>query len=177
MDDAKDKALQDIGRGAFESIAEAVAAFECDYDRLQELRDARSDHPDGVAGQGHLLWDVAYPNDAAELADLEKAAGDCEDSDDAHERLVNQPLSLEVRSDWYSPGDPPSTPGEYCILLGTGGPATRIVGDLDANCEPSSARLEVQDWGTPWTEYRGQWSNGGRETLLTFARQFCFGEC
>lgn len=170
MDSAKDKALQDIGRGAFESIAEAVAAFECDYERLADLREGRDT-------DGAEEWNRLNPELAEELADLEKAAGDCEDSDDAHERLVNQPLSLEVRSDWYSPGDPPSTPSEYCILLGTGGPATRLVGDLDANCEPSSARLEAQDWGTPWTEYRGQWSNGGRETLLTFARQFCYGEC
>jgi hypothetical protein len=32
--------------------------------------------------------------------------------------------------------------------------------------------LEVQDWGKPWTEhYCGP---NGMETLLTYARQFCF---
>ena len=44
------------------------------------------------------------------------------------------------------------TPEEFEILLCTGGPACRIVGDLDESCQPSSARIEHQDWGTPWTE-------------------------
>lgn len=52
----------------------------------------------------------------------------------------------------------------------------RIVGDLDANCEPTRARLETQDWGTPWTEYRGAWGNGGADTLLAYAQCFYFGE-
>ena len=61
-------------------------------------------------------------------------------------------LSVEVRSCWVSPGTDPE-PGEYCVLLTTGGPALRIHGDLDAYAEPCSHRLQYQDWGTPWTEY------------------------
>ncbi len=54
----------------------------------------------------------------------------------------------------------------------TGGPATRIIGELNEHGEPTRARLQVQDWGTPWTDYRG----GDQETLLTYARCFYFGE-
>lgn len=174
MDDAKYKELQELGRTTSESIRGMVAAFECDYDRLQELRGERENHSDGVAGNGPLLWDAANPGDAEELAALESAAGDCESQDDAAERISEDPLSIELRSDWYTADDPPSTPGEFRILLGTGGPAMRIVGDLDANCEPSRARIEVQDWFTSWTEYTGD--IGDRGYLLTYCQQFYFGE-
>jgi hypothetical protein len=40
--------------------------------------------------------------------------------------------------------------------------------------EPTRARLETQDWGTPWTEYRGAWG-GGADVLLAYARQFYYG--
>ena len=35
----KERSLQDIGCGAAECIADMVAALECDYDRLEELRE------------------------------------------------------------------------------------------------------------------------------------------
>src|SRR3989304_3914771 len=70
---------------------------------------------------------------------------------DAREAIEEDPLSVEVRSDWHEPGGD-SDPGEYCILLCTGGPAVRIIGRLDTHSEPPSARLQYQDWGTPWIE-------------------------
>lgn len=57
------------------------------------------------------------------------------------------------------------------LLLATGGPAVRIVGTLDQYLEPDSARLEVQDWFIPWTEYRCD-----PEPLLAYARCFYYGE-
>jgi hypothetical protein len=72
---------------------------------------------------------------------------------------------------------------EFNILLATGGPAVRIVGELDQG-EPSRAWLEVQDWFTPWTEYVGTTSKSdpgmlenqaSQDVLLTYARQFYFG--
>ena len=62
-------------------------------------------------------------------------------------------------------------PFEFCILLSTGGPASRIRGELD-NGEPCRAWLEVQDWGTPWTQY----FDIEQDTLLAYARCFYFGE-
>ena len=138
MTDSKERDLQEIGRCAMESIAEMVAAVECDYDRLEELRDAESGTLDA--------------DDLTELAELMAAAGECESQDSARERIQEDALSVEVRSGWYTPGGD-STPEEYCILLSTGGPATRIIGELDQHMQPSSARLQAQDWFTPWTEY------------------------
>ena len=52
------------------------------------------------------------------------------DEEDAGRRIQEDPLSVLVRSGWHSPGEKMEA-AEYEILLSTGGPATRIVGDLD----------------------------------------------
>lgn len=109
---------------------------------------------------------------------------DNEDSrlqDDATDRIAESALSVEILSAWYTPGshvrgeDDANKPAEYCLLLSTGGPALRIIGTLDRFCEPETAQLQIQDWGTPWTDY-----NSGRadkeEILLAYARCFWFGE-
>lgn len=93
--------------------------------------------------------------------------------DEARERIQEDALSVEVRSGWTIPGRP-MQPEEYMILLCTGGPACRIVGDLSEHNEPESARIEHQDWFTPWTEYR--LTSEEEEDVLTYARQFYFGE-
>ncbi len=90
--------------------------------------------------------------------------------EDARRAIEEDPLSIEVRSDWASVGATLS-PSEFCILLSTGGPATRIIGELDRG-EPTKARLEVQDWFTPWTEY----PQADEEVLLAYARVFYWGE-
>jgi len=106
-----------------------------------------------------------------EMVDRLEAVGDRPGLvESAREAIEQDPLSLEVRSDWHAPNDGPGQEAEFCILLSTGGPATRIIGELERG-EPSSARLEVQDWGTPWTEYLCD-----EETLLTYARVFYWGD-
>jgi hypothetical protein len=76
-----------------------------------------------------------------------------------------------VRSHWVDVGEP-LKPAQFCILLSTGGPGLRIVGDLGRfNC-PEDARMEYQDWGTPWTEYRAI----GSEVLDAWAAQFWWGD-
>ena len=82
------------------------------------------------------------------LAAFEAAAGDCADEEEARQRIQEDPFSVEVRSDWTTPGEP-LEPSEFTILLCTGGPAVRIVGELNLG-EPCRAWLEYQDWGTPW---------------------------
>ena len=91
----------------------------------------------------------------------------------AEQTIQEDALSVEVRSDWYQPGES-AEPSEFMILLCTGGPACRIIGELDQYKQPSSARIEYQDWGTPWTEFRLDAEQ--EETLLTYCRQFWFGE-
>lgn len=178
----------------YDSIREMVAALECDYDRLDELRDeqqsltdeleelrdaleaARDDAPDDELRKAEEAeadkrceleqWDA---DNAEELRGLIAAAGECEDADDARQRIEEDALSVEVRSDWVSPGAE-MTASEFCIVLCTGGPAARICGELDDNGEPRRAWLEYQDWGTPWTEYVG----ADQDTLLAYARCFVY---
>lgn len=102
-------------------------------------------------------------------------------ADEARTRIEEDALSVQVRSGWYQPGASKEDrdPYEYEILLCTGGPACRIVGDLSEHCEPCSARIEVQDWFTPWTEYRpkvGPDDHNSEPILLAYAACFWFGE-
>lgn len=107
--------------------------------------------------------------------------------EDAEQAIHEDALSVEVRSDWHAPGEQAlGGNGEYCILLCTGGPAVRVVGELTCG-EPETARMEVQDWFTPWVEFRpiadkaehakDKFSGYDSEPiLLDYARCFWFGE-
>ena len=95
------------------------------------------------------------------------------DEDDLRQTIDEDPLSVQVRSGWAnSPSEFEAE--EFEILLCTGGPACRIVGELDRG-QPDRARLEYQDWFTPWIEYLDMTSEE-RDALLTYAQQFYFGE-
>ena len=94
------------------------------------------------------------------------------DYDEARQAIEENALSVQVRSGWYSPGEK-GEPEEYEILLCTGGPAVRIVGDLGMHNQPDLARLECQDWFTPWTEV---FDGIDQSILLDYARVFYFGE-
>lgn len=177
------------------SVAEMVAALEMDWDRLEELRDvlpgphyvwANGDCTDKTdsAAEAVKWMDEAgdtfeqvrnvddEPLDAEglemlrELAELEDAAGDCESREDAEQRIWEDPLELTYTFSPCGYGDEPERDG-FIILLCTGGPAVRIVGELGAHGEPRRAWLEYQDWFTPWTEYHGE--NADSDTLCTYA--------
>jgi hypothetical protein len=90
-------------------------------------------------------------------------------------------LSVQVRSGWYTPGAERAEQkaAEYEILLCTGGPACRIIGELSEHGEPETARMEVQDWFQPWTQIRPSVSPDDYDSgpiLLEYARCFWFGE-
>ena len=168
-----------------ESIKEMVAALECDYDRLEELKAERADLESEAKDYTNVVQDEARQaladwdkENGEELKDLIDAAscGDvnypCESREDAEQRIQEDPLSVQVRSDWHSPGER-GEDSDFEILLCTGGPAVRIIGEL-SNGEPSRCWLEHQDWGTPWQEYITTGSD--HEALLTYARCFYFGE-
>jgi len=95
------------------------------------------------------------------------------DEDAARDRIQEAPLSVQVRSGWYPPGDTPEAE-EYEILLCTGGPAVRIIGRLGAYNQPDSARLQHQDWFTPWQELIT--TGEDQAALLSYAGAFYFGE-
>lgn len=163
----KERTLEEIGKSAYDSIANMVAALQCNYDQLDALREERNDHDFDEHG---CNWYEHDPDGAELLKNLETAAGDCTDEDDARQAIHEDPLSVCVRSDWQMLGED-LEPAEFEILLSTGGPATRIVGGLDQYREPVTARLEVQDWGTPWTQY----FDADQDVLLAYAACFCFG--
>lgn len=96
---------------------------------------------------------------------------------DAEQAIRDDPLSIQVRTDWHDVGAAPDeTPAtEFNILLCTGGPAVRLIGELGECGEPDNVRVEVQDWGTPWTELR-EVSTEENEALLSYCRVFYFGE-
>jgi len=83
----------------------------------------------------------------ADCDDTERASGDTEDAacEAADQRLCEDPLSVEVRSGWHAPGETGEAE-EFCIMLCTGGPAVRIVGDIGGG----AVAIEHQDWFTPW---------------------------
>lgn len=169
MAETGDDGSRQQARAQLASVREMVAALACDYDRLRDLRDDRDDYE--PEGGGAPTWAEANPDAAASSS---AAAGDCESPEQARERIEKDPLSVQVRSDWHTPGENPTDAGgEYEILLRTGGPACRIVGDLDDSCEPHTARIEHQDWGAPWTEHFPD--SEGRAVLLAYARCFYFG--
>lgn len=174
---------EEQARAQLDSIRDMVAALECDYDRLDELKEARDelreefdDNPEN-AGVDFDNWarnqHAIASEDCDELAKLTKAAGECSSQDEARERIQEDALSVEVRSDWHALGET-SDPSEFCILLCTGGPAVRIVGELDQG-EPSRGRIEYQDWGTPWTELVSI-TREERAAIDAYCSCFYFGE-
>lgn len=95
--------------------------------------------------------------------------------DNATEAILEDALSVEVRGPWHSVGkEPDMISEEFQILLCTGGPAVRIMGELGAGFEPIRAWIEYQDWGTPWTEFR--LTAEEEETVLRYCACFYFGE-
>ncbi len=176
-DNAKYDALMKTGKCAADALREMVAALECDYDRLEELKEERGDYEPDTDGDSLSAedkrneWATVFHDDATELTELETAAGECTSQDEARERIQEDALSVEVRADWHEVGGD-SEPTDFTILLTTGGPAVRIMGELQDG-QPHRAWLEVQDWGTSWTEYR---DDGLSDVLLAYAGCFYFGE-
>jgi hypothetical protein len=149
------------------SIDNMVGALNVDYDRLEELRKACSGYDTEAS------WSEHNPEESEELRELEEAANGNKHHDEALEAIHNDPLDVQVRGEWHNPDETHTTPSEFMILLCTGGPAVRIMGELNDYCEPTRAWIEYQDWGTPWTEAPGIIS---QDVLLQYCQQFYFGE-
>jgi len=172
---------KDQARAQFESIKEMVAALNLDWDRLEELREEKArllkDLTGAEPGEEHeeaqkALSEWHEENDE-ELSELEAEAGECESRDDAEQRIQEDALSVQVRSDWHDPGGD-SEATEFQILLCTGGPAVKIEGDLGQYNEPESAEIYFQDWFTPWEALN--LTSEEEEIVLEYCRCFYFGE-
>lgn len=172
--------LQEIGRNAMLGITEmidatdkeraAAAAFAKSLSREQCVKILTEEC--GIQCYDDEDLDELQDAVAANIEDETCSPDGFEfDEDDARERIQEDPLEITVRSDWVSTSDE-MKPSEYCILLATGGPAVRIIGDLEDG-EATSAKLQTQEWGTPWTDYKSLYEED--EDLLTYARNFYFG--
>tara|TARA_B100000686_G_C16778994_1_gene970482 strand:- start:462 stop:875 length:414 start_codon:yes stop_codon:yes gene_type:complete len=96
------------------------------------------------------------------------------------EQLIHEmPLSITVRDGWREVGKPTEDfPAEFEILLGTGGPAVRIYGELNQHGEPNYCQLQNQDWGTPWqaVPIADTPAEVKYQALLDFCRCFYFAD-
>lgn len=113
------------------------------------------------------------------VEDLQNAM-DFNDDDKYEETLTyiyEDPLDIAVRkSGWVSLGFgyEDNDFDEFMILVTTGGPAVRVIGDLDQCGEPVNARIQHQDWFEPWTDL--EIDTYEEECLLTYCQQFYFME-
>lgn len=118
-------------------------------------------------GSDYGFW--MSEEDAAEMAELEEAAGENTSEEQAREAIECDPLSVEVRSGWSSSEDD-FEPEEFRIVLCTGGPHIEIVGDLDRGT-PSRVRILYRDWGTS-----GELFDFDHDAVIEYCQQFYFGE-
>lgn len=176
-----------VGKPAYESIKEMVRALTREtaaedfaeslpYEKCVKILIENNffdpvDDREEIEGIQRRSVDVLRQEIANGLAEDTIDIDDFEfDEDEARQRIEEDALSVEVRSDWHTPGGE-AEDDEYRILLSTGGPATRIIGELDQHNEPATARLEVQDWWKPWTEY----TVADQDILLQYVNVFYWG--
>jgi hypothetical protein len=138
----------------------ALATFECIAELLTKLEQADCSHD--------------FDNEArvCDRCELAEDGADALDVDEIREELQEMPLSVQVREDWHNPGETGARPAEFELLMGTGGPAVRIRGELDEYGQPTRAYLQAQDWYIPWFDV----TVPRAETLLEFASTFYYGE-
>ncbi len=165
MSDTQDKVrAKEQAKAQLEGVQSMVKRLEhcrdCTVDEGCELTD--KEIYEGI-NLHYQEGDKATEEDIAEYHNEEKA----------REAITEDPLSVQVRSDWHSPGVD-SGNAEYRICLCTGGPAVQIIGSLDEHGEPETAEIQYQDWFTPWIDYTTDEEED--QSLLTYAQQFYFGE-
>lgn len=184
MDKTEDKLARarEQAMAQFRSITEMVANLRAadDDDAYEELA------PTLAADAGFAVVEVeggwswmkqGDPDETRHDSEAEAWLACCDDNglrpdtDEARRTIEEDALSVQIRSGWHSPGEAGEAE-EYEILLCTGGPAVRIVGDLGRFNEPDDARLQCQDWFTSWTEV----FDVDHDVLLAYAHCFYFGD-
>jgi len=110
------------------------------------------------------------------IAALSAAGENDEATEAAQEAIQEDPLSVEVRSEWHSPGSRDNGGiSEFRILLCWGGPAVQLIGELDDYMQPCDVKLQFQDWFIGWTDHFPEDENAD-EILLEYCQQFYFGD-
>lgn len=165
-----DSSLQDEGRGQAQSIEALLNALTApftdentDADEIAEALEACGESAPTQQERVDLALEYLNENTS------KNSRAWTDRVEDAEQAIREDPLSLNVRSCWHELGSE-VVDMEYMIEISTGGPAARIIGDLGDHCEPVSARLQVRDWGTPWTDV----CELSRARALEYASQFCW---
>jgi len=96
-----------------------------------------------------------------------------EEIEQTKESILNSALSVEFRSGWTSNPNELEIE-EFKILLTWGGPALRVIGELNQYKEPENIKMQFQDWGTFWTDF--EITENQQEALNWFCNCFYFGE-
>ena len=117
---------------------------------------------------GHIESMVEYFKKDKHFFDIK----DYDSQDELRESVLNSALSVEFRSGWYSSPEDETKAEEFKILLSTGGPALRVIGELD-DYGPVNPKLQFQDWGTPWTDF--EITEDQQKALNWFCNCFYFG--
>tara|TARA_S200000501_G_C20269454_1_gene502162 strand:+ start:74 stop:475 length:402 start_codon:yes stop_codon:yes gene_type:complete len=99
-------------------------------------------------------------------------SNDYNQQDELRESILNSALSVEFRSGWSTNPEELEIE-EFKILLTWGGPALRVIGDLDQYKQPENIKMQFQDWGTLWTDY--ELTEKQEESLNWFCNCFYFG--
>ena len=97
---------------------------------------------------------------------------DEEKLEEIRESVLNSALSVEFRSGWYSSPEDETKAEEFKILLTWGGPALRIIGEIEENFAVNP-KLQFQDWGTLWTDF--EITEEQQKALNWFCNCFYFG--
>ena len=126
-------------------------------------------------------WEQVQAGGVSTAQDILELYQEVQDEDTTTERIeeiqrqVHEwPLSVQVRcAGWWGICEE-LKPDEFQILLGTGGPAMRITGDIGQHGEPCNPLMQVQDWFKPWTTCNT--TDEQDEALRWFCSEFYFGE-
>jgi hypothetical protein len=166
----KEKEFQQV---ANEYATSVIESMRDDLDALNHAQECNGRDDNGEeCKRGSETQEVKLPDGRIIEQHCHEEPEAWHDEEAARRHIEEAPLSIEVRSDWHLPGEQ-GEPSEFNILLGTGGPALRIIGDLDRG-QPTLARFEYQDWGKPWTV--AQTTSEEDATMLEWAQVFYFGE-
>ena len=117
-----------------------------------------------IQTEANEAYQSAKSDFAEQIARLENENEEI--SEKAREEIQDEPLETATKSDFDGSK-------QYMILLGTGGPAMRIYGELDEYGQPMTAEYQYQNWFTPWTTAD---ESADDKNLLAYAQVFYFGE-
>ena len=148
----------------------ALAEIVAEVNRLKHVEECRDDDScEATDAEIFAALNIHYDGTSEPTAEERQ---EYHDEEAARRAITEDSYGIQVRSDWVTPGEPFEAV-EYTILLAGGGPALRIIGDLGRFDVPETARLEYQDWFTPWEEFLVE-EEEDREALLKYASQMYF---